>query len=47
MPVVVTSVESVKLPLSTEYQYPETVKVPSVDCTESPKEVMVIVRSVE
>lgn len=39
---VVKSVEIVKLPYSTGY--PETMKVPSVDCTESPKEVAVIVR---
>lgn len=44
MPVVVKSVEVVKLPFSTEY--PEIVRVPSVDCTGFPKEVKVIVRIV-
>lgn len=44
MPVVVKSVEIAKLPSNTGY--PETVKVPSVDSTESPKKVAVIVRVV-
>lgn len=44
MPVVVKYVELVKLPYSTEY--PEAMRVASVDCTESPKEVKVTVRIV-
>lgn len=44
MPVVVRSVEVAKLPYNTGCD--ETVQVPSVDCTEVPKEVAVTVRVV-